>query len=416
MAISLSEGALKANDMWDRSVPLEETFALIPQLRKRYGITRIGDTTFLDRTGIPNFCAVVPNTDDLITVYNGKGLTREAAIVSAVMEAVERQVAVRPKLPTFRESIPNVQRFIDLDVLALLPEARDLIVDCVEGTNLLTGATGPVPLALVQCPWFGDRLFRFTSTNGLASGNTLTEALYHALTELVERHTWSMYQGKCHLLPRIYFGPNAEDLPLAKMIQLPSGMPVIDELVSAVQSAGLTIRARWLEEKFLPVTMIASITESGLDMPMAHMGFGCSLNPVHALVRAITEAVQSRVVDIQAAREDILRPDDPRGIVSDHARRLKWIPRNQWYHDLPAEEAPLHCVPDESTPDVATDLQRVLAALEKIGIPQVIAVDISGRQEPVSVARVIVPEFETLALNGRIGPRIHSLFNPFSIT
>ena len=402
--------------MWDRTLALEETFALVPELRKRYGITRLGDTTYLDRIGIPTFCAVAPATADLITVYNGKGVTRQAAIVSAVMEAVERQVATKTRLETFRESIPHVRRFIDLDVLGLVPEARDLVVDCVEGTNLLSGETGPVPLAMVECPWFGDRLFQFTSTNGLASGNTTTEAVYHALCELIERHTWSMYQAKCHLMPRFFLGPDAQDLPLAKMVDLRTSSSIVDDLVSAIESAGLILRARWLEDQYLPHTMIASITEPGLDMPMAHMGFGCSLNPTHALVRSITEAVQSRAVDIQAAREDILRPDDPRGVLTDHARRVTWLPKNQWYHDLPAEFVLLDAIPDVSTTDVACDLRFALQSIQNIGISQVIAIDISGDHKSVSVARVIVPEFETLALNGRIGPRVSSLFNPFIAT
>lgn len=110
----------KTPGTYDRAVPFEQTLAPVPELRRRYGITRLADTTYLDRTGISTYSALVPNSPDLLGVYNGKGLTREAAMASAVMEATERQI----------------------------------------------GAA--VPLAMVQCPWFGEKLFDVTSTNGLA--------------------------------------------------------------------------------------------------------------------------------------------------------------------------------------------------------------------------------------------------------
>ncbi|HVA26939.1 MAG TPA: hypothetical protein VNF68_02100, partial [Candidatus Baltobacteraceae bacterium] len=86
----LPDSELKVRESFDRCVSLERTLSLIPELRRRFGITRIGDTTLLDRTNIPTACAVVPISPDALSVYNGKGLTREAAVASAVMEAAER--------------------------------------------------------------------------------------------------------------------------------------------------------------------------------------------------------------------------------------------------------------------------------------------------------------------------------------
>ncbi len=401
--------------MWDREVPLEQTLSLVPELRKRFGITRVGDTTWLDRTGIPTFCAVVPATNDLITVYNGKGTTREAALVSAVMEAVERQMGANPGMPTFKESISQAQAFVDLDMLGLREDARDLVVDCVEGLDLLSGERGPVPLAMVQCPWFGEKLFRFTDTNGLASGNTLDEAIYHALSELFERHTWSMYHARCHLVPRFFMGPGAMDLALAAEIEFPTGDPSIDALYARISEVGLRLRAFLLDEPGLPTTMIASVMETGATPPMAHMGLGCSLSPTHALSRAITECIQSRVVDIQAAREDILRPNDPVGRTGEYARRLVDAPRNRWYHDLPGTSARLADIPEGSTTSVGAAVQGLLRAARAIGATRAIVVDISPADLPVAVVRAIVPAIETLAVNGKIGPRITELFDPFHV-
>ena len=94
-----------------------------------------------------------------------------AAYVGAVMEAVERQVTSSPPIATFRAPIRTVLAGLDLHALGLLEGARDLDVDCAWGTDLLTGHVLPVPMANVQCPWYGDRIYDVTSTNGLASGN-----------------------------------------------------------------------------------------------------------------------------------------------------------------------------------------------------------------------------------------------------
>lgn len=414
MTIVLPPTEPKATQTWDRSVPFAQTLALVPRLRERFGITRVGDTTWLDRTGVPTFCAVVPATLDLISVYNGKGLTREAAMLSAVMEAVERQLGAQPPLEPFDHPIADVRAHLRLDVLELLSEIP-AIVPCVHGTDLLSGKGVVVPLAMVQCPWFGARLFRFTSTNGLASGNTLTEAIYHALCELIERHTWSLYQAACNLLPRLYQGRNAEDVALAQEVIFPTGDATIDALFEQITRVGLEVRARYLDAGSLPATMIATVTDLHADPPMAHMGLGCSLAPAHALARALTECVQSRVVDIQAAREDILRPDEPAGITGSHARRVTSLPVRQWYHDLPAASVRLTDIEDRASDDVARDLQCTLASMRDAGLAQAVVVDLSPGDIPVHVVRAIVPRCETFAINGRIGPYIREIVNPFRV-
>src|SRR5580698_8578765 len=95
--IRLPKSCPKAVGSHDRCVSLEGTLARFGELRRRFGVTRLGDTTRLDRTGIPTATAIVPAGNDLISVYNGKGTSRNAAYAGAVMEAVERQVAAAPE-------------------------------------------------------------------------------------------------------------------------------------------------------------------------------------------------------------------------------------------------------------------------------------------------------------------------------
>jgi ribosomal protein S12 methylthiotransferase accessory factor len=148
---------------------------------------------------------------------------------------------------------------------------------------------------------------------------------------------------------------------------------------------------------------------------MAHVGLGCALSPAHALTRAITEAVQSRVVDIQAAREDILRPDEPAGVMGTHARRLRAMPSGQWYYDVPSEQISLASLPNRTTDDLAQDVRETLEALRAYGVPSVIVVDLSPPDLPISVVRAIVPGLETYGFSGHLGPRARAELNPFTL-
>jgi len=405
----------RAPGSFDRSASLARTLAVLPELRERYGITRVADTTLLDRIGIPTAAAMVPRSPDMLGVYNGKGVTRDAAIASAVMEATERQIGAAVALPVFRETLRSVGARLDLDACGVAPGGRGRSVDCVSGTDLVRGDTIAVPLAMVQCPWFGDRLVATTTTNGLASGNDATEAIYHALCELIERHAWSLHHVRGSLVPKLFLGPDAADGAVAPEVRFPTGDATVDALADRIRGAGLTLRAFCLREGGLPVTMVVSIVEPSSDPPMAHMGLGCALSPAHALIRALTEAAQSRVTDIQAAREDLLRPrDDARGM-GEHGRRPSALPARRWYGDLPRGTVALADLPDRSGADLAADVRAVLGALHACGIDDVYAIQISPRDLPVCVVRAIVPALETLMFSGRIGARGRALLNPFAV-
>jgi ribosomal protein S12 methylthiotransferase accessory factor len=412
--IEIPKSCPKASGSYDRCVPLDETFARLGALRRTFGVTRLGDTTRLDRTGIPTATAIVPAGNDLISVYNGKGTSRTAAYVGAVLEAVERQVVSSPLITTFRASVRDVAAQLDLHALGLRQDAIDLEIDCVWGTDLLSGRAVAVPAANVTCPWYGDLLYDVTSTNGLASGNTLCEAIYHALCEMVERHVWALHHARSRLLQQVAFGPDAADRSSALEICLPTGSPAIDSLAASVTREGMTMRIFALDEGSLPHVVAASVYDPHLSPPMLHMGFGCSLSPEHAALRAITESVQCRISDIQAAREDLMRPDDPPHARMEHARRSHTLPAGAWFYDAPGRDTiDFATLPDRSTRDLAEDLSRVVESLRAIGVSAAVAVDLTPGETGFSVVRTVVPELETLMIDGRLGKWTSRIVNPF---
>ncbi len=274
-----------------------------------YGITRIAETTYLDRIGIPCVNVYAPDTRDLIGVYNGKGLTREQAIVSGLMEALERQICARCDLPRYERAASDIVRYLDLRALGWIG-ADDAQIECVTGTDLLSGESIAVPIGVVQCPRAGPRQFAITSTNGLASGNTAVEAAYHALFELCERHLWSQVHVLSHIWPRLLrsrMGDGSEqpDDPVAHEVVVTPETPIAGELVEHIRRAGLEFRLICFARAGWPIAMQACIIDRSGEGMFYHLGMGCSWSPLHAATRAITEAAQVRLGDISGAREDL---------------------------------------------------------------------------------------------------------------
>ena len=408
----------KTAGSFDRAVPVEVTLERALALQQRYGITRIAETTFLDRIGIPSTNVFVPNSRDLIGVYAGKGVTRDLAVVSGLMEALERQICAAGEIERFLTPVKRIRQCMDVENLGWI--GSDDEVECVWGTELLTGAQIAVPLALVQCPRSGPRHFAHTSTNGLASGNNPVEALYHALFELCERHLWSEVHVLAHMWPRSLRARTADlsdrpDDPIASEVVVLPDAPIIGELVTKIANAGLGFRLLCYALRNWPIAMQACIIDSEGDELFYHLGMGCSWSPLHAAIRAITEAAQVRLGDISGSREDLKRAGN--GAVGfEHGRRPGNFPAGRWYFDGPvAQRVALDELPDRSNIDMTQELRMLLDVLKDFGERCVAYVDLSPNDAPISVARVIAPSLNRTLVDGSLSRRLAALIaNPLA--
>jgi ribosomal protein S12 methylthiotransferase accessory factor YcaO len=409
----------KAPGSYDRSVPLAETLARLPGLYARFGITRIADLTLLDRTGLAVLNAVVPDSADLLSTYSGKGLTSDHARVGAVMEAVERQIACAPAVDVVTIAPRDVRAGIDGMELGLPDALWERPLPFARGWDIIRDEPALVPLAAVQCPWRGERIFRWSTTSGIASGNTRTEAVYHALTELVERHRWSVAHARGHLRPKAILealagGPwryarDVIDDAAGSFVTLPTGSEPVDGLLAAIEHGCLIPRLIALAGGPLPPVILATVTEPGSGSPMVHIGLGCSWSPEHAAIRALTEAVQSRVVDIQGAREDIQPSTGPDIGFGDHGRRANVMPNGRWFYDAPSPTLAFGDLIDRSSTDLSEDLTLLIEALRLEGIDRAVIVELAPPDAGFSVVRAIVPRLESYIVDGRMGPTIRSL-------
>ena len=359
-----------------------------------FGITRLARQTGLDVIGIPCWAATRPNARTL-AVNMGKGADDDAAMASAIMEATEYAIAESPDVPLIRASAAELRAEgrVLFDVTPWLPPKEplpdDLVLDWLVGTQLFSGDPVYAPRDALAIGG-ADTLKEISqSTNGLASGNTLEEATFHALCELVERDATTLW----------IFKP--DEAAAATQIDAKSFEdPVIDGLVAQVEAAGLRI------------TLFDQTTNIGLPVIFAllaprdrsatryfDLAAGCGCHPIasRAAIRAITEAAQTRISNIAGGRDDF----DP----AEYHQRL-----SASLQSLAALRADVPGSPPPGLPmgtSLATLFAHARAQLVGAGITSIAAFPLGGAKAGIAVARLLAHGLEDRSTNRhwRPGPR-----------
>jgi ribosomal protein S12 methylthiotransferase accessory factor len=409
----------------ERVVSTAATLGRARRIASSLGVTRLAEITGLDRIGIPVHTAVVPKSDDLISVYNGKGVLPEDSQAGALMEAIERQTVLGSRLPMKEASYRSLSRG-SIAVAspasfnqALNPEwDDDSPCSWLQGHDLFSGEPIYVPAGLAgygpyytgpQCP------YEFNSTNGLASGNCLEEAICHALCELVERDSWTLAELRNKWIPwaqrQALFGTAAgpsgwDDVTSSPRIDLSSAGPPIPELLAKCHKAGLSPVVRDITGPIGLATVIAAVADDCVpDFPQCHLGLGTHPDSRIAVIRALTELAQSRLVDIQAVREDMIPSTAQTGPENRLVQRIGRIEPRRWFIQDSGPLRPFSDIPSVENEDIAADIRLILDRLAGDGIERAIVVDFS-EPDGFSVVRVIVPGLEFWSADhGKIGPR-----------
>ncbi|MGB9927439.1 MAG: YcaO-related McrA-glycine thioamidation protein [Methanosarcina sp.] len=386
--------------VYDEATTLENTKDQI----KKIGVTRIADITNLDRLGIPIFSSIRPTAArGAISIYSGKGSTEQRARISAIMESFERCLAERSGInaniageinaPVLVESYSNAKNSYNLlDPHALLlpqPYVPQTLMEWVGAYDLMNKEEIFVSANAVYHPYDApgqcQKLF-LSNTNGLASGNVLEEAILHGLLEVIERDAISKAQFS---------------RDLGREIVLTEADGYLYELTQKFKNADIELRV-WLVPSDVGIpTVIAATDDTRLKDPaLLVMGAGSHLKPEIAIARAITEAAQSRVVQIQGAREDTDREGFIRSVGYDRMKRLNWF----WFND--GEKISISEVQDISGNSPAENIDLILEKLKGIA-EKVLVVDLSREEVAVPVVRVIIPGFELFTIDrDRRGKRL----------
>ena len=402
-----------------RTVSPEETYYRVVAEARSLGVTRLGDITGMDRIGIPTYCAIVPKSNDMISVYTGKGLDRIEAKAGALMEAIERQATLCAQLPIVVGSVEALRREYEvldpreatLDLLPDYSESREYA--WVPGHDLISQRDILVPTGLAGYFWESmlDGPFDpVNCTNGLASGNVKEEAICQALCELIERDALTLAEMGAHLIPwarrrqadpktadsgnddfELFQTIELDDDPVLELFHLAGLRPIVHDITSDVG---------------IPALFAAVVDDAFPGLPMIHMGLGTHPDVSVAIRRALTEVAQSRCVDIQGVREDICAPGTERSTFNMHTRRTSELNRRIWTINHSKSQKRILDLPTVTHDDVQQDLDHLLSNLQRCGINQVIVVDVTPKDSPYAVVRVIVPGLETWsAVHAKLGRR-----------
>ncbi len=368
-----------------RSRSPEETLQAFLPLAERMGITRLANVTGLDSIGIPVYMACRPLSRS-ISVSQGKGLTSQEAKVSAFMEAAEtyhgETITAPLKMASFDE-LSRDHRVIDVvglprTQLGSFDPAQQIL--WIEGASLAGSDLFWVPLELVSTNYTLPQpqgSFAFpANTNGLASGNTLAEAALHALCELIERDALSLWRlGGDKARAAAKLDPESVDSVSCR------------QLLAHYAGAGLDV-GLWDVTSDLDVPVFCCAVAERSDTAVeAELGAGCHPDREVAMLRALTEAAQSRTTRIAGSRDDYVPEsyDSAAKLARNRTARL-------WLADPPRRS--FTDAPGLSGKTITGDLDRVLARLRDKGVDQVVAVDLTKPDVGLPVVRVVAAGLE----------------------
>ena len=368
-----------------RSVDPKTTIDRIGPFMAKMGITRIADVTGLDRIGIPVVMVCRPNSRS-IAVCQGKGADKDAAIASGLMEAVEIHHAEHAALPLKLASFAEISGDWPVIDIARLPQVRngryhdDLEMLWVEGFDLVGGQRLWLPFEMVRADYTvpsppGSGCFD-ASTNGLASGNHLLEAISHGICEVIERDAISLWNRlEASARDPMRLDPDTIDDSACRQIW------------QQIAAAGFDV-AVWdiTSDIGVPVyycVMTDTVRHHG------HIGVGSGCHPARniALSRALTEAVQVRTTYISGARDDLMAEEYGGPLL---ARRQAWARRLSGA----AAVRTFASRPDYLAATFNEDIAWLLRQATRAGIAQVVAVNLTQAGFKIPVVRVVIPGLE----------------------
>ncbi|MCX7635686.1 MAG: YcaO-like family protein, partial [Syntrophales bacterium] len=185
-----------------RSRMPEETLHFAEMTKNTIDLQDFCNISGVDRIGLPVYVCRRVRPDGSITYHTGKGLSDTQARVSLIMEAVERfcseyrqEDRTRLVWGSFGE-LSKERPVLDPYEL-ILPSFTEYTPEkpffWIEGYDLFSREGILVPACSVYHPFHEDeRLMMSTNTNGIASGNSMEEAVFHGLLEVIERDAWSI--------------------------------------------------------------------------------------------------------------------------------------------------------------------------------------------------------------------------------
>jgi YcaO-like protein with predicted kinase domain len=396
-----------------RTISPEATLDRVRPFLSKMGITRIANVTGLDLIGIPVTMVCRPNSRSL-AVSQGKGLDLSAAKASGVMEAIELYHAEHVTLPLKIGSYEEIQRshqVINVNQLASIVGSRfhpHLPLLWIEGQDLLQNQNVWLPYETVHLNSTypdptGSGCFA-SSSNGLSSGNHLLEAISHGIFEIVERDATTLW----HLLDSIKQSQTRIDLSTIE------DMDCCD-LLDRCNRAGIDV-VIWDMTSDVGIPVFQCLLMERTDEPSRLLysatGMGCHLTRSIALLRAITEAAQSRLTLIAGSRDDVFREE-----YEEEFRSIEYLRSQRQLMSVKSPMRHFHQVPTWNAETFNEDIALALDYLRTIQITSVVSVNLTKPEFNLPVVRIVIPGLESFVKSPgyRPGQRAQQLLEASSI-
>ena len=362
----------------------------------KLGITRVANVTGLDYLGVPVFMATRPNACSL-SVAQGKGLTEENAIASALMEAAEIAHVEDVRQPVTVASYDDLSRRANVADPARLPRlkrlefASELPIPWLEGTDIAHREPLFIPFELVQMRLVLPSPFEsagfFCSSSGLASGNHRLEAICAGICEVIERDALALWNTQST------FERAARRVVLESVPAADAG-----DLITQLEDRAMSVAIWDITTDVGVASYLCCLSEQEDNDRSAlgpFWGSGCHLDRGVALARAVTEAAQSRLTVIAGSRDDLKKSDYRRS----DPHKLFALVHERWEGNVAVRrftDAPLL-----AADDFETDVVTLVGRLSAVGLGQVVVADLTSDQIGIPVVRVIVPGLEPYDSEGR---------------
>lgn len=368
-----------------RSRSAEETLSKVNSMLKYFGITRVSFIHGMDSIGIPVSIAIRPR-GKMFSTSQGKGNTPVLAEVSAIMESIEMWHAENLEPSACFSSysaLANRNNVIAPYLLNPQPWLASKIsendpIDWLECVELNSKQKYFLPRAFIDLDSTGfiteSTKFFYSTSNGLASGNDLNEAILHGLFELIER------DAKEKFARNLATQKTSVDLSTISS-------PYVAELVQKIKIANLNLYVFDMTSDVGISTFFATLAEPETMVPRCSIaiGMGSHAYPEVAISRAISEAVQARLTKITGSRDDILP----------HRYKLDKIQAsnsNPWKDVIASEDFKQYknLLGEHNTSKKMLD--QLLIHLKSRGIDQVFVYNHTRSEFDLPVAHVICPQ------------------------
>jgi ribosomal protein S12 methylthiotransferase accessory factor len=218
-----------------------------------------------------------------------------------------------------------------------------------------------------------------SDSNGLASGNEITEATLHALYEVIERDAISRIcvNGRIRL-----DGEHCKCVDLATVKDGP-----VRELIERLARADIKLVLLRVASCIPVDTFWAVLLDQKPfgNCSTVNIGYGTHVSAEVGAVRAITEAAQTRLTYIHGAREDL-----------HHEAYLSGESQSRLFALFDRLEGRLDwkTLPDRCWDDLLQDYRYIIAGLTGAGYENVFRVDLTRPPLGLPVVKVIVPRLQ----------------------